>query len=146
MNKEEKNLLLKDLCGRLPYEVKVRKKDSELEGTVLDTELRNDLMVITTNEISVCTIAIEDCLLYLRPMSSMTEEEKQELDEKGLAYWDSGKYTDDDGYTIVYADKEIQLIPDIETYDWLNAHHFDYRELIPKGLALEAPKDMYKTE
>ena len=30
--------------------------------------------------------------------------------------------------------------------DWLNAHHFDYRGLIDKGLAFEAPEEMYKTE
>ena len=30
--------------------------------------------------------------------------------------------------------------------DWLNAHHFDYRDLIDKGLALEAPTDIYKTD
>ena len=30
--------------------------------------------------------------------------------------------------------------------DWLNAHHLDYRGLIEKGLALEAPEGIYKTE
>ena len=35
-------------------------------------------------------------------------------------------------------------VPVTETDDWLNAHHFDYRGLIEKGLALEAPEDMYK--
>jgi hypothetical protein len=67
----------------------------------------------------------------------MTKEEKEELVDFGLAYWDNGKHTDEDGNTIIYGGKEIQLLPDIETYDWLNAHHFDYRNLIPKGLAIE---------
>ena len=55
---------------------------------------------------------------YLRPMSSMSEEEYQEF-----------------GYDVLrYTPRE---------FDWLNAHHFDYRGLIEKGLALEAPEGMY---
>ena len=61
---------------------------------------------------------------YLRSMSSMTEEEKDEYDK--TFDWD-------------YA---IQGTP----FDWLNAHHFDHRGLIEKGLAIEASEDMYKTE
>ena len=49
-----------------------------------------------------------------------------------------------DGYkqtlTVIYQDKALELL------DWLNAHHFDYRNLIGKGLALRAPEGMYKTE
>ena len=59
---------------------------------------------------------------YLRPMSSMTEDEGVELDNTVIM----GNYGDD--------------------ADWLNAHHFDYRGLIKKGLALEAPEGMYKIE
>ena len=63
---------------------------------------------------------IENVRLYLRPMSSMTEEEE--------IYYNT-VYT-----TLKFYKKE----------DWLNAHHFDYRGLIEKGLALEAPEGMYK--
>lgn len=31
-----------------------------------------------------------------------------------------------------------------QVIDWLLAHHFDYRGLIPMGLALEATEGMYK--
>ncbi len=58
---------------------------------------------------------------YLRPMSSMTEEEEKEFEE-----------------TLQYTQCTL------DSYDWLNAHHFDYRGLIPLGLALEAPDGMYK--
>ena len=58
-------------------------------------------------------------------MSSMTEEEKLEY----VVVWDSRQ----------------PYLP-TEAMDWLNAHHFDYRGLIEKGLALEAPEGMYKTE
>ena len=62
---------------------------------------------------------------YLRSMSSMTEEEVDE-------------FTQFD----VYANGEY-IMPNYEVIDWLNAHHFDYRGLIKKDLALEAPKGMY---
>ena len=42
-----------------------------------------------------------------------------------------------------YVYRRVNVLP---LFDWLNAHHFDYRGLIPMGLALEAPEDMYKTE
>ena len=74
-------------------------------------------------------------------MSSMTKEEKEELVDFGLAYWDNGKYTDENGNTIIYGGKKIQLIPDIETYDWLNKKMFDYRGLIPKGRAIAVTED-----
>lgn len=57
---------------------------------------------------------------YLRSMSSMTEEERKEYEQ-----WLP------DGYCI-------------DSFDWLNAHHFDHRSLIKKSLAIKAPKDMYK--
>lgn len=62
---------------------------------------------------------MENIKPYLRPMSSMTKEEKKEYNK--LLCWRSPK----------------------KVFDWLNAHHFDYRGLIKKGLALEAPKEMY---
>ncbi len=58
---------------------------------------------------------------YLRPMSSMTKEELKEYENARDDWYD-----------------------DLKTYDWLLAHHFDYRGLIEKGLALEAPERMYK--
>ena len=60
---------------------------------------------------------------YLRSMSSMTEKEK--IDYRAFFNYDGVEYPE-------------------EYIDWLNAHHFDYRNLIEKGLALEAPEDMYK--
>jgi hypothetical protein len=71
----------------------------------------------------------------------MTKDEKEELVDFGLAYWDSGKYIDEDGNAIIYGGKEFQLLPDIETYDWLNKNHFDYRGLIEKDLAIEVTEE-----
>ena len=102
MTREEKQLLLKDLCARLPYGVKYQDK---IEGGI-----------------HILSLGIihhyERFIPYLRPLSSMTEEED-----------------------FIYSQ-----LPDghIDEYDWLNAHHFDYRGLIPMGLALEASEGMYK--
>jgi hypothetical protein len=60
----------------------------------------------------------------------MTEEEENELVKIAVI----GGYNND------------SVLNSYIITDWLNAHHFDYRGLIPMGLALEAPKDMYKTE
>ena len=115
MTQEDKELLLKDLCARLPYRVIVQVKD----WTTLDTELK-------TGHIRIFQDNCLEIKPYLRPMSSMTEEEKEEFENllegivDGVERWDK---------------------PDLcEEYDWLNARYFDYRGLIEKGLALEAPE------
>jgi hypothetical protein len=61
-------------------------------------------------------------------MSSMTEDEKEEYKKLGF---------------IVVQNYDSVILPNMNEIDWLTAHHFDYRELIPKGLAIEAPEGMY---
>lgn len=112
MTQEEKQLLLVDLCARLPYGVKV-KFGSNLIEVLTDVNLKTFIF----NGFGAAPLP------YLRPMSSMTEEEKKECNKLRL----SG------GMAVNVADYT----------DWLNAHHFDYRGLIEKGLALEAPEGMY---
>ena len=80
---------------------------------------------------------------YLRLLSNITKKEKEELIDLGLGYIDNGRYDNEDGVKI-YIGESFQFIPCFELYDWLNSHMFDFRGLIEKGLALEAPKDMYK--
>ena len=131
MTNEEKQLLHKVVCAMLPYGVycwiryksrnKVVEECKRLEGTFFDD--------------SECQFRSEsgldyssDYKPYLRRLSSMTEKEKKE--------W--------------MAFTHIQVWVFLESLDkavdWLNAHHFDYRGLIDKGLAFEAPEEMYKTE
>lgn len=117
MTQEEKELWLKDLCARVPYHPKGRVVNN-INGAECEEYL-------TCATFSMFTIVHNNSRLYLRPMSSMTEEEKDE-------YY---KYYD-------YYNNEIYACWD--AIDWLNAHHFDYRDLISMGLALEAPEDMYK--
>lgn len=134
MTQKDRNLLLKDLCARLPYGVKVDhfidllrvEKDDvtkELLGIIPSSE---NVMVgydINNYEDSV----IEDFKPYLRPMHSMTEEEREHFES--MCCW--GKW-------------ESGPIITLEAADWLNENHFDYRGLIEKDLALEAPKGMYE--
>ena len=117
MTEQDKQLLLKDLCARLPYKVNIQVKD----WATLDTELE-------TGHINRFQNDDLELKPYLRPMSSMTEEEE---DEYMIA-----RQKD-------IAEAQIHLTPQ-NAIDWLNAHHFDYRGLIEKGLALEAPAGMYK--
>ena len=123
MTQEEKQLLLKDLCARLPYNVIVSKSvyGHKPELYYLDlykiAELQDGDPVIIKP--------------YLRPILSMT---KKEHDEYSVLY-----------QRVYYKDSPTEFDLSI-ILDWLNAHHFDYRGLIPMGLALEAPDGMYKAE
>ena len=120
MTQEDKELLFKDLCARLPYHVKCKiwLKDGTTEEGLLDLQHNygNVLQDVFYYD------KIKDIKPYLRPMSSMTEEEKKEL-------WELLK--------------KLGMISDVKRLDWLVAHHFDIRNLIEKGLALEALEGMY---
>ncbi len=114
MTQEDKELLLKDLCSRLPYEVCVHIRYKEGEPCYGKLTPRDIQWFIDSN--------IEVIKPYLRPMSSMTEEEKIQYQVICESWMNGLRHYD---------------------VDWLNAHHFDYRGLIEKGLALEAPEGMY---
>ena len=133
MTQEEKQLLLKDLSARLFYGVicHTEKGDGHLlsiNQTIFGTEYGiniNPLKRDYFNDSEQNEVIIKP---YLRPMSSMTEEERKS-EPCGTSL---------DGY--MYSDEAVTYI------DWLLEHHFDFRNLIEKGLALEAPEGMYKTE
>ena len=122
MTQEEKSLLLRDLCTRLTYGVSLKigeYSDYTLQGIVL-SNVNKPLLVRCNGTDFECSI--EHVKPYLRPMSSMTEDEKLDY----IALGDIKRYTNPQ-----YA----YLIS--EQLDYLNAHHFDYRGLIEMGLALE---------
>ena len=121
MTKEEKDLLLKDLCARLPYLVICHIVDVQSEAEIDD--------ILTTSTIN----NFDEWIVkpYLRPMSSMTEEEKKEFID-AVTWEANGKFYIDECEDITFYQ---------EKYDWLNAHHFDYRGLIEKGLAIEVTDD-----
>ena len=147
MTQEEKGLLFIDLSARLPYGVCVHIRYKEGEPCYGKLTPRDIQWFIDSN--------IEVIKPYLRPMSSMTEEEKEELKSKCIHTeteedWEGVR---SDVWGIQILDKydtrrwDNPIWPstiNMDAIDWLNAHHFDYRGLIEKGLALEAPEDMYK--
>ena len=142
MTKEEKELLLKDLCARLPYEVKclVSFDDGTEQIMTLKTGLPNSFgrWDFYNENCSGCSNNFKP---YLRPMSSMTEEEKKEISE----LIDASIEIDSDGDIIYLGGYSIIPCSDYQIYiDYLISHHFDYHGLIPMGLALEAHEDMYK--
>ena len=140
MTQEEKQLLLKDLSARLSYLVKVSTTDNDgsLEN-VWDIHLYNtfteDVNIIHSTENVSRLVDISEIRPYLRPMSSMTKEEK--IDYERLCSYCLEQ--DTVNYNITTLDR-TQLVYVI---DWLNKNHFDYRDLIEQGLAIEAPEGMY---
>lgn len=150
MTQEDKDLLLKDLCSRLPYGVKIELTWWVMgEGTCINTTLEPDHIEQLLNDEDGDT----EIKPYLRPMSSMTEEEAKELSvlydiTDVLSIKITDEYIDfevDDGFSSIET-KIIwfnDIISSIEIFDWLNKNHFDYRGLIEKGLANEASEEMY---
>lgn len=115
MTKEQKQLLLVDLCSRLPYGViceDIRHGDS----VITEIDVKNKLAYLFDVDEY---IKIDNIKPYLRPMSSMTEEEKEEL-----SHYDNA----------------------IQRADFFYSHHIDCRGLIPLGLALEAKESMYNLD
>ena len=161
MTQEEKQLLLKDLCARLPYEVKGRVYAETTNGRY---DMNGDMVFFnspfdvvlddintSTEEIHVIAIGNEDTIdfledqqtcadpyiidefePYLRPMSSMTEEEKEEQSKIVMQSMSCSLDNSESATTMLN--------------DWLLSKHFDVRGLISKGLALEAKEGTYKTE
>lgn len=116
--------LLIDLCGRLPYGVKISIPDlwtQNREIEKFDEIFYGDDGLCRVNSKGQC---IEHIKPYLFPISSMTEEQKNEyynICETTITEWGNEIHYDC-----------------IESIDWLNKNHFDYRGLIPMGLALDA--------
>ena len=122
---EEKKLLFKDLCSRLPYDCKVAIAEGGIDGLQWDNVTLNSYLLYQIEEED----GWEYVKPYLRSMSSMTEEEYKELKEISEYY----------GFApFIYID---DWCPNYDMTDWLNAHHFDYRGLIRKGLAIEVTKE-----
>lgn len=146
MTQKEKQLLLKDLCARLPYGVKIATYQYNYCDIITPKGIVGDRCYFNDNPRYDGDCSIDEVKPYLRPMSSITEEEKKELKSatcpKGTGYFDEQYLICPMSHFGEYISYDFMS----DILNWLNAHHFDYRGLIEKGLALEAPKDMYKTE
>ena len=143
---EDAKILFKDLCAKYPYGIRGQvylKVPRVIDWHLVDKEIivevkllgiQGESLIVTAvdengdivDELDNNRILVEEsyditCFNfkpYLRSMDDMTEEEAEEFSNMGIV-----------GY---------------QNYDWLNAHYFDYHNLIEKGLAIKAPKGMYK--
>lgn len=121
MTQEEKDLLLQDLCGRLPYGVKV--KTNNINVLKLGTHTRVGEYV---------TDVIEPCKPYLFPLSSMTAEQLYELRE---LFGFEIEFLN--GFIKSSSRSTLEYLEMITIIEWFNKNHFDYRGLIPMGLAID---------
>ena len=129
MTQEYKELLLRDLCARLPYGVKV---NNEIQGDFVIYGVCGNYIFARTTTGHV-DFQIEKIKPYLFPISSMTEEqEKESFFEPSLL----NAFIN--GYISLFEDEELNIDDLNRLYDWLNKNHFDYRGLIEKGLAIDA--------
>ena len=127
MTQKEKQLQFVDLCSRLPYGVKVRIPELQMDAIYTLCGVNTDYISVKKENGSVFDVLHTiDVFPLLRSMSSMTKEEQNKYD---LFF----SYGDD--YTIP---DEVPLV-----IDWLNKRMFDYRYLISMGLSIEAPEGMY---
>lgn len=140
---KEKDLLLKDLCARLPYNVVAQysEKIPQWYNEKYGFEFEKGNIVcfkINYDNISYVREKIDYFKPYLRSMSSMTDEEKDKINILLDIIESSSNVTDETGRIIDCSYDCIELI------DFYNSRYLDYHGLIPMGLALEAPEDMYK--
>jgi hypothetical protein len=131
-----RKLFFCDVMARIPHGLKFR---FDLDGKVFKTiSFNTDPEMPHLDELYTYWMRKGYILPYLRPMSSMTKKEFNEYMRFIKHSWEGIDKEEDDYYV---------KVKDVDIYtDWLLSHHFDYRGLIEKGLALEAPEDMYKTE
>ena len=135
MTQEDKALLFKDLCSRLPYGVKI--EGYKLPYIVLNSDWLH--FMYTYQEFAIRRP-------YLRPMSSMTFGEWEEMTALIYPHGRVNRNPDNKNELLLWLSVEGNDMPIIlmdNVFSWLNSHHFDYRGLIPMGLALEAPEGMY---
>lgn len=146
MTQEEKDLLLKDLCARLPYGVKTIYKDTIMEIFVVSTFL-DDMCCLKWDShkgyYNQTHAHIGEFKPYLRPMSLMTEEECDMVEE---ILGDNCIFDFMSNGDVILKQGQFSQKKLSKLYDYYNSIHIDYRGLIPMGLALEAPEGMYKID
>ena len=140
MTQEQKELLLKDLSGRLPYGIKFacNKNVYTIKGLDLIVTDEGDWEYAVTAK-GISPIEIGFIKPYIFPLSSMTEEQKYDFYCRFIE-----NDCDFNDFKEFYFEnnewhKMLTSIDDIEEIiDWFNKNHFDFRCLIPKGLAIDA--------
>lgn len=124
MTQKQKDLLLKDLCGRLPYGVKVLYEENIYR--ISEISIFNETITIWGEKGYPIEVEIQKVKPYLFPMSSMTEKQRKEWQLLIIK----------DSYGILYYT--------VESFDYLYKNHIDIRGFISEGLAIDATgKNIY---
>lgn len=147
MTQEEKEFLLRDLCSRLPYGVKVYDTQNSVNVPYMNLCHVNGIIneVFISSGMICRTAPIEDIKPFLIPMSSMTEEQKEELLEitDAIKIDDIGLYYEE-GDTLETYLSQIPYTFMCKVVTWCYKNHFDINGLIPMGLAIDATsKNIY---
>jgi len=144
MTQEDKDLLLKDLCARLPYGVKCHFKYGSAEDDITLGCIDKNVARFEYGWYGRFHVSIDANYIkpYLRPMSSITEEEISDLQKINWQF----NFSKFDNFAYVgAADDGFCSVEDMDNIlNYLYKHHLDYHGLIEKGLAIEAPEGMYK--
>lgn len=128
MTQKDKDLLLKDLCARLFFGVKVLYNNQIFEVQYIEPMYEEIKLLDNENY----TLSIDEVKPYLLPFSSMTEEQKREFEEITDFRYNHNTFE------LVEWLEEAPQYKIIQLFDWLNKNHFDYRHFIEKGIAIDA--------
>jgi hypothetical protein len=131
MTQNEKDLLLKDLCARLPYGVICKDDYAKVEGKLVQIGINYDMCLLSDDYGKTEFAYIPNCKPYLFPLSSMTEEQIQEytyivnyISSDDTENWVEGEF--------IYVEQFTQLM------HFYHTNHLDYMGLIPMGMAIDA--------
>ena len=144
MTQEDKELLFKDLCARLPYGVKCENFSHTYGRNVFKvTDIRDNGYICGIIDVQYGSSVFDPLELkpYLFPLSSMTDKQAKEIQKitgnpdyacitrktDGLELW----------LNFIDTDPTIWLDAIFEVQAYLNKNHFDYRNLINKNLAID---------
>lgn len=138
ITQEDRDLLINDLCARLPFGIKVL-YDTQIFEVQYIEPMYEEIKLLDNERY---TLSIDEVKPYLFPLSSMTEEQKRELREitdfkynhntLELVEW-TETHT-----TLEFWLEEVPQYIIIQVFDWLRKNHFDFQYLIEKGLAIDA--------
>lgn len=157
--KQEDKKLLQCLCEMLPHGLFVAVKETDdgstmvplydEDGNIDETNEPNIHSLVSCNCYGECdiddysTVTVNEITPYLRPMESMTDEEREELmDLCDITPYETQGLKIDEYGAGVFLNGICSVNNDV--FDWLNRKMLDYRGLIPEGQALPAPEGMYK--
>lgn len=134
MAQEDKNLLIKDLCARLPYRVKCEVIKRRIDGEIVYIQNGKDALELTIDNIKeLITNNLYEIKPYLFSLSSMSIEQEKELSKLGVSYSEYALHDDIRGLGIIVDEAYI-------FFEFCYKHHIDFLGLIEMGLAIDCTK------